>query len=263
MYQFQAPEYFYILLLLPAVLLLFAFYLRWRKKAQRAFAESPLLQKLVPERSFNKPVLKLVLSLLIISLLSLALVNPQVGTSLETVKRKGVDIVFAIDVSKSMLAEDIQPNRLERAKLTVSRTLDELVGDRVGIITYAGRAYPQLPITTDYGAARLFLSNISTDLIPSQGTAIGEAIELASNYFDDEDQKNRLLIILSDGEDHEAGIEDALALAKENNITIYGVGLGTARGGPIPVTRNGQRVGYKKNRTGDVVITQLNEDLNG
>jgi Ca-activated chloride channel family protein len=261
MYQFQSPEYFYLLLLIPAVLILFGLYLRWRKKTQRLFTSQKLLQKLVPERSFNKPALKLVFAVLIISLLSLALVNPQVGTSLETVKRKGVDIVFAIDVSKSMLAEDIQPNRLERAKLTVSRTLDELVGDRVGIITYAGRAYPQLPITTDYGAARLFLSNISTDLIPSQGTAIGEAIELAADYFDDEDQKNRLLIILSDGEDHEEGIDAAIEKAKENNITIYGVGLGTARGGPIPVMRRGRRVGYKKNNAGEVVITQLNEDL--
>jgi Ca-activated chloride channel family protein len=261
MYQFQNPQYFYLLLLLPLVVLLFLAYTTWRKKAQKAFADAKLLQKIVPERSLNKPILKLVLSLVVITLLSMALVNPQVGTSLETIKREGVDIVFAIDVSKSMLAEDIQPNRLERAKLTISRTLDNLVSDRVGIITYAGRAYPQLPITTDYGAARLFLKSVSTDLIPSQGTAMGEAIELATAYFDDEDQKNRLLIILSDGEDHEEGIEEAIALAKENNITIYCVGAGTARGGPIPVMRNGYRVGYKKDNQGNVVITQLNEEL--
>jgi Ca-activated chloride channel family protein len=191
----------------------------------------------------------------------LALVNPQVGTRVETVKREGVDIVFAIDVSKSMLAEDVQPSRLERAKLAISRTLDELVSDRVGIITYAGQAYPQLPITTDYGAARLFLRNINTNLIPSQGTAIGEAIELATQYFDDADQKNRLLIILSDGEDHEEGIQDAIEQARENQIRVYTVAIGTERGGPIPIYSRGGRTGFKKDQNGEVVITKLNTAL--
>lgn len=261
MYQLENPQYFYLLLLIPVLVLLYVLYLNWRRQAQRFFSDKRLLAKLAPERSFNKPTLKLILYTLTIGLLCMALVNPQIGTRIEKVKREGVDIVFAIDVSKSMLAEDIQPNRLEKAKLTISRTLDELVSDRVGIITYAGRAYPQLPITTDYGAARLFLKNVNTDLIPSQGTAIGEAIELSARYFDDEDQKNRVLVIISDGEDHEEGIDDAIDLAKENNITIYTVGIGSKRGGPIPDMRRGYRVGYKKDQNGTVVITQLNEEL--
>ncbi len=261
MYQLEEPQYFYLLLLIPAVLVFYGLFLRWKKKAQNYFGDRELLQKLSPERSKNKPFLKLIFSLTIIALLALALVNPQVGSRLEEVQREGVDIVFAIDVSKSMLAEDVQPNRLERAKLLISRTLDELVSDRVGIITYAGRAYPQLPITTDYGAARLFLKNINTDLIPSQGTAIGEAIELATQYFDDADQKNRLLVIISDGEDHEEGIEDAIEEAKEQQISIYTLGIGSERGGPIPEMRGSRRVGYKKDQNNEVVITKLNNTL--
>lgn len=261
MYQLEQPVYFYLLLLVPAIVLVYLFYQNWRKRTQRYFADRDLLKRLAPERSYNKPTLKLILALLIVSLLSLALVNPQIGTRVETIKREGIDIVFALDVSKSMLAQDVQPDRLERAKLTISRTLDQLISDRVGIITYAGRAYPQLPITTDYGAARLFLKNINTDLIPSQGTAIAEAIEMAAQYFDDEDQKNRMLVILSDGEDHEEGIDEALEMARENNIAIYTVGLGSQRGAPIPEMRNGYQVGYKKNQAGEVVISQLNSEL--
>lgn len=261
MYQLEHPEYFYLLALLPLLALLYAWLLHWRKKRQKAFADAPLLSRLVPERSKNKHALKFLMGLLIISLLSLSLVNPQVGTKVEKVKREGVDIVFALDVSKSMLAEDVPPNRLDRAKQIISNTLDVLVSDRVGIITYAGRAYPQLPITTDYGAARLFLENINTDLIPSQGTAIAEAIELSSRYFDDADQKNRILVILSDGEDHEEGIDAAIEKALANNIRVYTVGLGTERGGPIPVYNRGYRVGYKKDRSGETVITQLDNKL--
>jgi len=261
MYQLEEPQYFYLLLLIPAVLVFYGLFLRWKKKAQNYFGDKALLLKLSPERSKNKPFLKLILSLTIIALLSLALVNPQVGSRLEEVQREGVDIVFAIDVSKSMLAEDVQPNRLERAKLLISRTLDELVSDRVGIITYAGRAYPQLPITTDYGAARLFLKSINTDLIPSQGTAIAEAIELATQYFDDVDQKNRLLVIISDGEDHEEGIDDAIEEARDQQISIYTLGIGSKRGGPIPEMRGSRRIGYKKDQNNEVVITKLNSTL--
>lgn len=261
MYQLEAPQYFYLLLLIPAVLVLYGLFLRWKKKAQIYFGDKELLQKLSPERSKNKPFLKLIFSLTVIALLALALVNPQIGSRLEEVQREGVDIVFAIDVSKSMLAEDVQPNRLERAKLLISRTLDELISDRVGIITYAGRAYPQLPITTDYGAARLFLKSVNTDLIPSQGTAIGEAIELATQYFDDVDQKNRLLVIISDGEDHEEGIEDAIEEAKDQQISIYTLGIGSERGGPIPEMRGSRRIGYKKDQNNEVVITKLNSAL--
>jgi len=246
MYQLDNPYYLYLLLTLPVILVAFLIMSWWKKQTRKKYGDIDLLKKMAPEKSNSKPTLKLILWLLIISALSLALVNPKIGTRIEKVKREGVDIVFALDVSKSMLAEDIQPNRLAKAKQLISRTLDELVSDRVGIIIYAGRAYPQLPITTDYGAARLFLQSVDTEIIPSQGTALAEAVELSLNYYDDESQKNRVLVILSDGEDHEEGYQEAAEKAAENGITIYTVGIGTQQGGPIPDYRNG-----------DVVVTKL------
>lgn len=261
MYQLEEPTYFYLLLLVPLLALVYLLYLNWRRKAQKYFGDKELIDRLSPDRSKTKPLVKFVIALAVVSFISLALVNPQIGSRLETVQREGIDLVFAVDVSKSMLCEDVQPNRLDRAKLIISRTLDELVSDRIGIITYAGRAYPQLPITTDYGAARLFLKNVNTNLIPSQGTAIGEAIDLATRYFDDMDQKNRLLVILSDGEDHEEGIDDVISKALEAQIKIFTIGIGTERGGPIPVKNRGIITGYKKDQNGEVVITKLNSSL--
>lgn len=257
MYELDNPYYFYLLALIPVAVLLYLLLLVWRRKTRKAFGDSHLLAKLAPERSRIKPLLKLVLWLVIIAALSVALVNPQVGTRLETVKREGVDIVFAVDVSKSMLAEDVRPNRLEKAKQIISRTLDQLVSDRVGVIIYAGRAYPQLPITTDYSAARLFLKSVDTEIIPSQGTAIGEAIELATTYFDDKEQKNRVMVLLTDGEDHEEGYLEAAEEAQKAGIKILTVGIGTERGAPIPEIIRGFNAGYKKDRQGEVVISKL------
>lgn len=261
MYELDNPYYFYFLALIPVVIVLYLALALWKKRARKSFGDPELLEKLAPERSSIKAMVKFVLALLIIAALSVGLVNPKIGTSLETVKREGVDIVFAIDVSKSMLAEDVRPNRLEKAKQLVSRTLDNLVSDRVGMIIYAGSAYPQLPITTDYSAARLFLKSVDTDIIPSQGTAIADALEMASSYYDDEDQKNRVLVILTDGEDHEEGVLEAAEKAKEQGIKIFTIGIGTDRGAPIPDMRNGRNIGYKKDRNGEVVVSKLNTDV--
>ena len=257
MYELDNPYYFYLLISLPLLGLGYLVLWLWKRNKQKEFGDSVLLKQLAPEQSKNKPPLKFVLWMIILAALSIALVNPMVGTRLETVKREGIDIVFAIDVSKSMLAADVRPNRLLKARQIVSRTLDELVSDRIGIIIYAGRAYPQLPITTDYSAARMFLSNISTDLIPSQGTAIAEAIELANDFYDDEDQKNRVLVLITDGEDHEAGYAEAAEEARARGIKIISVGIGSGRGAPIPDIRNGRNIGYKKDRSGEVVISKL------
>jgi Ca-activated chloride channel family protein len=208
-----------------------------------------------------KSILKLVVFSLAFACLAIALVNPKIGTKLETVKREGVDIVFAIDVSKSMLAEDIAPNRLEKTKQLVTQIINNLASDRVGIIAYAGKAFPQLPITTDYAAAKMFLQNMSTDMLSSQGTAINEAIKLAKTYYDDEEQTNRVLIIISDGEDHS---EQAASVAEEANqegIKIFTIGVGDVKGGPIPEKRNGVVLNYKKDSNGETVITRLNEDV--
>jgi Ca-activated chloride channel family protein len=206
-------------------------------------------------------LLKLIVLLLGISSLLIALVNPKIGTKLETVKREGVDIVFAIDVSKSMLAEDVAPNRLDKSKRIVSEIINQLASDRVGIIAYAATAFPQLPITTDFASAKMFLQGMNTDMLSSQGTAIDEAIKLAKTYYDDENQTNRVLFIVSDGEDHSEG---AVALAEEavnEGIKIFTIGVGTTKGGPIPIKQNGITQTYKKDNEGETVITRLNEEI--
>lgn len=192
--------------------------------------------------------------------LTIALVNPKIGTKLETVKREGVDIVFAIDVSKSMLAEDIAPNRLEKTKQLVAQIINNLASDRIGIIAYAGKAFPQLPITTDYAAAKMFLQSMNTDMLSSQGTAIDEAIQLARTYYDDEDQTNRVLIIISDGEDHNDIAVEVAEAASDEGIKIFTIGVGETKGAPIPIKRNGIVLNYKKDNNGETVITKLDEE---
>jgi Ca-activated chloride channel family protein len=179
---------------------------------------------------------------------------------METVRSEGVDIVFAVDVSKSMLAEDIAPNRIEKSKQLVTQIINSLASDRIGIIAYAGKAFPQLPITTDYASAKMFLQNLNTDMMSSQGTAIREAIELAKTYFDDAEQTNRILVIISDGEDHEGDAAEIAEEANEQGIRIFTIGVGDQKGGPIPIKRDGIVLNYKKDKDGATVITKLNED---
>jgi Ca-activated chloride channel family protein len=197
---------------------------------------------------------------LAIASLVIALVNPKVGTKLETIKREGVDIVFAVDVSKSMLAEDIAPNRLEKSKQLVTQIINNLASDRIGIIAYAGKAFPQLPITTDYASAKMFLQNMNTDMLSSQGTAIDEAIDLAKTYYDDEEQTNRVLIIISDGEDHGERAVEAAEEASGEGIKIFTIGVGSAKGAPIPIKRGSIVLNYKKDNEGETVITKLDEE---
>lgn len=249
--------YFWLFLVLPFILLVFLAMLWWRKSAQKKFASQKLLQQLSPNKSRFKPWVKLVLLFLALSCLIVALVNPMVGSKLETVKREGVDIVFAIDVSKSMLAEDIAPNRLEKSKQLVNQIINNLASDRIGIIAYAGSAFPQLPITTDYGSAKVFLQAMNTDMISSQGTAIYEAIELAKTFYDKNAETNRVLVIISDGEDHGGRLEDITKEAAKEGIKIIGIGVGTQKGGPIPIKQNGRTVRYKKDRNNETVITKL------
>ncbi len=260
MIQLDEKAYFYLLAILPVMVVAFFFLQVWKKKTQRNFADAKLLRRLAPNRSSFKSALKLIFLLLGLTFLILGLVNPKIGTKLETVKREGVDIVFAVDVSKSMLAEDIAPNRIEKAKRLVSEIINQLASDRIGIIAYAGQAYPQLPITTDYGAAKMFLQSMNTNMLSSQGTAINAAIDLASTYYNDAEQTNRVLFIVSDGEDHsERSTIDAVDLAIQNGIRIFTIGVGKPKGAPIPLKRNGVVEGLKKDNKGEVVITKLNE----
>lgn len=258
--QFEQPIYFYALLAIPALLVLLFLVLVWKRHTQKKFADRKLLGKLAPSQSPFKLVLKIIVLCLALTCLSFALVNPKVGTKLETVKREGVDVVFALDVSKSMLAEDIAPNRLEKSKQLVSQIINSLAGDRIGIIGYAGSAFPQVPITTDFSSARLFLSGMNTDMVSSQGTAMNEAIQLAETYYNDIEQKNRVLFIVSDGEDHEGEYQSIAAEALEKGIRIYTIGVGTEKGNNIPIKQNGRTVSFKRDQNGQTVITRLNEE---
>lgn len=260
MYQLEEKIWFWVLGIIPFIILIFLLLQFWRYRAQNKFANKELLNRLSPNKSLFKAVLKVVVLCLAFASLAIALVNPKIGTKLETVKREGVDIVFAIDVSKSMLAEDIAPNRLEKAKQLVTQIINNLGSDRIGIIAYAAKAFPQLPITTDYAAAKMFLGNMNTDMLSSQGTAIDEAIKLSETYFDDDQQTNRVLIIISDGEDHGDGAISVAEQANELGIQIFTIGVGDVKGGPIPIKRNGIVLNYKKDTNGETVITKLNEE---
>tara|TARA_B100001996_G_scaffold347790_1_gene305551 strand:- start:662 stop:1696 length:1035 start_codon:yes stop_codon:yes gene_type:complete len=261
MYQIDEPIYFYFLTLLPIIWLGYLLVYRWKIKTQSIFADKALMKRLSPNRSFFKSFLKLLILTLCILFLIFGLVNPKIGTELETVKREGVDIVFVVDVSKSMLAEDIAPNRLEKSKRLVSAIINQLVSDRVGIIAYAAQAIPQLPITTDYGAAKMFLQSLNTDMLSSQGTAVDSALDLSRTYFNDQDQTNRVVFLISDGEDHSDEAEKAAMRANEFGVKIFTFGVGTESGAPIPIKRNGIVETYKKDLEGNVVITKRNPDI--
>ena len=264
MYRLEEPKYFYLFIAIAVLVVMFILVAIWKRHKQRKFSDLVLLDKLSPQKSKFKPVLKIAVIAIGLSFLIIAMVNPKMGTQLKTIKRQGVDIVFALDVSKSMLAEDIAPNRLEKAKQIITKIVDKLGSDRVGIIIYAGSAYPLLPITTDHASAKMFLQNAHPDMVSSQGTAINEALKLARTYFDDDTQTNRFLFIISDGEDHE---KNSGAMAKDilnEGIITYTIGIGTNKGGPIPMKRNGKLLGYKKDKDGEVVITKLDvETLKG
>ena len=257
--QLEEKIWFWALLVIPVILLLFIILQFWKYKTQQKFADKALLKKLSPNRSLFKSILKILVLCLAFACITIALVNPKIGTKFETVKREGVDIVFAVDVSKSMLAEDIAPNRLEKSKQLVTQIINNLASDRVGIIAYAGKAFPQLPITTDYAAAKMFLQSMNTDMLSSQGTAINEAINLAKTYYDDDEQTNRILIIISDGEDHGNDASRVAEEAAEEGIRIFTIGVGSTSGGPIPEKRNGIILNYKKDNNGETVITRLDE----
>lgn len=249
--------YLYWLIIIPVLLMVFGYNQLWKKRKKREFGDLLLMDKLTPEASVFKPWLKMIVFILAISSLIFALVNPKIGSKMETVKREGIDVVFAVDISKSMLAEDVAPNRLEKSKQMVSQIINQLGSDRVGIVAYAGSAFPVLPITTDYAAAKMFLQSMSPDMISAQGTSLNQAVTLAADYFDAGNATNKLIIMLSDGEDHEEGIEEALTLVKEKKIKIITIGIGTEKGGPIPIKRNGIVERFLRDKQDEVVVTKL------
>lgn len=259
MFRFEHIEYLYALLVIPFFSLLFILYRMWKTRAIKKFGEPEVIRQLMPWTSYKKVLLKFFIVMMALASLILGLANPQVGSKLEKVQRKGADLMIALDVSNSMLAQDIRPDRLTRAVQGITKLIDRLEGDRIGIVVFAGKAYVQLPITTDYAAAKLFLSTISTRMVPSQGTAISEAIDLSVKSFH-ADERSKAIIIITDGENHEG---DALASARsaaEEGIKIFTIGMGSPDGTPIPLyDEYGRQVGYKNDKNGQVIVSRLDE----
>lgn len=225
------------------------------------FGAASLLSRLAPQASSNKHIVKFVLLAVAFICIILGFANPQIGTKTEKVKRQGIDVVIALDVSNSMLADDIKPNRLLRAKNFVSNFIDELSNDRLGLVVFAGRAYQQMPLTVDYSASHMYLKTISTNLVPTQGTNIGEAVNVAMETFVPGEEKNKALVIISDGEDNEEGAEAAIDEAVKMGIRIFTVGVGTDKGGPIPESINGVTTDYRRDEENNIVLTKMNEEM--
>ena len=261
MYQFDNPYFLYLALIIPLLVIINLIYMSWRRKIQDSYSDSELLEVISPNRSNFKLNLKLIIECLAILFLSIGLANPKIGTELKSINREGVDIVFAIDVSKSMLAEDVAPNRLLRSKRIISEIINSLSSDRVGIVAYAAQAIPQVPLTTDFAAVKNFLQIIDTDMLSSQGTSIDSALNLSANFFDQNSETNRVLILLSDGEDHDDIPESIISLIIENNINFISIGVGQDSGSTIPIKVNGRIDSYKKDNNGEVVITKRNSEI--
>lgn len=259
MFQLEESKYLYLLLIIPIVVVFFVFNYYWKTKKQKEFGDLDLVKKLIPEYSGFKSIFKFLIVIIGLSAIIIAIANPRLGTKMETIKREGIDIVFALDVSKSMLAEDVAPNRLEKSKQIINQIINNLQGDRIGLIAYAGSAYPILPMTSDYSIGKMYLQNANTNMLSSQGTALNQAINQAINFFDD-DQQSKLLILISDGEDHGDDSKEALETAKEKGIKIVTISVGTTKGGPIPLKENGKLLGYKKDSNGETVVTKMNPE---
>ena len=262
MLRYDNIEFLYLLALIPVLIIGIIMYSKWQKNSILKFGDINLLNQLMQSHSILRKKIKNILFVLTITFLIVGLSNPQVGTKMEEVKREGVDLMIAIDLSYSMMAQDIKPNRLERAKQAISRLIDKLEGDRIGLVVFAGEAYVQLPITTDYSAAKLFLSTVNTSIIPTQGTKIGNAIDLCSKSFDKENAQSKAIIIITDGETHDEEAIESAKKAKEEGIYIHTLGMGLTKGGPIPIyNKYGSTSEFRKDREGNVIITKLNESM--
>ena len=258
MFRFEHIEYLFYLAGLPLLGIFYFLYQLWRTKAFKRLGDLNLVERLAPELSKAKQWLKFAFFSLGVLFLIVGLANPQWGTKKEKIKRKGVDVFVALDISKSMLAEDIPPNRLERAKRFCLDLVEELKGERIGLILFAGNAYMQMPLTTDYAAASIFIRSANTNMAPNQGTAISDAIDIAERSFEPENKKHKVLIIISDGENHEEVVIERTKEAANNGLVVYTIGIGSPDGGFIPEFVNGQQ-NYKRDKTGKPVRTFIDE----
>lgn len=261
MFKFQHIVFFYGFVLIPVMLGIAFWYFASRRKKMKRMGDQTLIKRLIPYSSRRKRVIKIVLFLSGFSFVILALCNLQTGSKLREVKREGADIIVCLDVSNSMLAQDLSPNRLSRAKYALEKMIDMLEGDRLGLVIFAGEAYVQLPITTDYNAAKMFLGSVGPGMVPVQGTKIAEAIKKASESFSNDEGKNRAIILITDGENHESAAIEAAEAAAKKDIMINTIGIGSQNGVPIPLIEDGAVRGYRKDKEGQVIVTKLNSDL--
>jgi Ca-activated chloride channel family protein len=258
--RFASPENLLLLFLLLLLAVFYIWAIKRKKKLLERFGDILLLMKNAPQISFARQGGKAALILAAVFFLIMTLSQLQCGTHMEMMKREGVDIIVAIDVSNSMLAEDMKPDRIAKARQEVRGIIERLKGDRIGLVAFAGEAFIQCPLTLDYSAAQIFLDVIDVGLIPQQGTAIGDAIRKANSAFDKQEKKHKVLILLTDGEDHSSDPLGAADEAREEGVKIYTIGIGSSAGEPIPIiNRAGERVGYKKDKSGEVIITKADE----
>lgn len=258
MFRFANPEYLFILLAIPLLIGLYILVSVSRKRRLAKFGNINTIKQLMPGVSFRRGWIKFIFYLIAFTLMVLGVARPQFGSKLTEPKQKGVELIIALDVSNSMMAQDIQPNRLERAKQAISRLVDQLSNDRIGLIVFAGDAYVQLPVTNDYTSAKMFLSSVSTGMVPKQGTAIGAAINLASNSFSPQEETGKAIIVISDGENHEDDPIEAAQKAHEKGIVVHAIGIGSPKGAPIPTSLNSRD--FLRDKNDEVVVTRLDEE---
>jgi Ca-activated chloride channel homolog len=260
LFRFAYPDFLYLLLLLPVMAILFIANEIRKRRFRKRLGDLNLVDSLMPEYSASRPVVKFILLLFAVISAVIVLSRPQFGSKIEDVKKQGVEVIIALDVSNSMLSEDIQPDRLTRAKQAISRLVDNLDNDKIGLIVFAGDAYTQIPITTDYVSAKMFLSTIGPEMVPKQGTAIGSAISLGMRSFSQGEGKSKAMIIITDGENHEDDPVKAAEEAAKAGIVIHTIGIGSPGGVPVPVMVNGRKE-YLKDVEGNTVISKLDEDI--
>ena len=256
MFRFAEPEYLYLLLVVPLLTLIFVFYKIRKRRNIAAFGDPDLLKGLMPNVSTVRPTVKFVMQMVVLMLLVVVLARPQFGTKAEEVKRQGIEVMIALDISNSMMATDVAPNRLAKSKQILSQLIDNMSNDKVGLVVFAGDAFTQLPITADYVSAKMFLSTISPKLIARQGTAIGSAIDLAIKSFNPKSPASKAIILITDGENHEDNAVEAARLAQKEGIVVHVIGMGRPEGAPIPVDGT---MSFWKDKEGNVVVSKLNE----
>lgn len=258
MFRFAEPEYLFLLSVIPLLTLIFVFYRIRKRRNIVKFGDPALLKELMPNVSTVRPTVKFIMQMVVLTLLVVVLARPQFGTKAEEVKRQGIEVVIALDISNSMMATDVAPNRLAKSKQILSQLIDNMSNDKVGLVVFAGDAFTQLPITADYVSAKMFLSTISPKLIARQGTAIGSAIDLAIKSFNPKSQASKAIILITDGENHEDNAVEAARLAQKEGIVVHVVGMGRPEGAPIPVDGT---MSFWKDKDGNVVVSKLNETM--